>query len=77
MQHIQIFCPLHLVLTCNARQASSRPHLGAPAVEGGFDFCFVSIYKWVTYKIIKVLISSLKTDTFLYLHRFKMHRIFK
>lgn len=37
-------------------------HLEASArTQGVFDFCFVSIYKWVTYKIIKVLISSLKT----------------
>lgn len=37
-------------------------HLEASArTQGVFDFCFVSIYKWVTYKIIKVLISLSKT----------------
>lgn len=58
--HIAMY--LRAIVVKGAVCTDSDGHLQASArTQGVFDFCFVSIYKWVTYKIIKVLISSLKT----------------
>lgn len=71
LQHIsyteQFVCPSHT--SCHLRATYSLGSGGGVIVASWhhgaeFDFCIVSIYKWVTYKIIKVLISLLKIDIF-------------